>query len=309
MREGYGANDMTNEKMKSERRRIIQKNILTWYRKNGRHDLPWRNTQDLYHIFVSEIMLQQTNVPKVIDKYKEFIDRFPSVSDLANAKQSSVITLWQGLGYNRRAIYLHRSAQEIIDRYNGHFPESHQELCTLPGVGPYTARAVLIFARNQNIVTHDVNIVRIISRTEKKGSVSEKQISRWTTEFLPKGRSCAWHSALMDFASMICTKRSPQCQMCPIRRECRSFPCPVDDVISKRKEIGWTECGKHVPRRIYRGRIIQYLRHSSGTISEIGVAIKKDWTEKKDVKWCKDVLDILEKEKLIICKKGRWMLQ
>jgi A/G-specific adenine glycosylase len=287
----------------------IHKKIFDWYEKNGRHDLPWRATKDVYHIVVSEIMLQQTNVPKVIEKYEKFIEKYPTVENLAQASQKDVIRSWQGLGYNRRAIYLHKMAQIITNDHAGVFPTEPIELIALPGIGPYTSRSVVVFACNQNVVTWDVNIVRVFCRLHGERMAKDDLIEKWCIKLLPQDRSRDWHNALMDLASMICTKRSPDCHNCPLKEVCGSFPNPRDHEIKKKKEVGRTENGKHVPRRIYRGRIIEYLRKESGHVNDIGSEIKKDWNKDKDEKWCKDILAILEKEGMIMCKKGKWMLQ
>jgi A/G-specific adenine glycosylase len=244
-------------------------------------------------------MLQQTNVPKVIEKYKEFLRVFPSVRDLAQAKQSAVLQQWSGLGYNRRAIYLHKMAQEIVQKHKGRFPHDPEQLIKLHGIGPYTSKSILIFACNTDIATRDVNIDRIMRRVHKQPLAVEDRIVQWIDLYLPLGRSRDWHNALMDFASVICTKRSPTCDVCPIKAECRSFPSPQDAIIVKKKEIGRSECGRDVPRRIYRGRIIEYLRTQNGTANVIGQAIKKDWKEKSDLKWCEEVLQGLKKDHMI----------
>lgn len=287
----------------------IQKHIFSWYKKYGRHDLPWRATDDIYHIVVSEIMLQQTNVPKVIEKYNSFIKIFPTIEDLANAAQKDVVLQWQGLGYNRRALYLKKMAESIAYDFGGEIPHDSDKLIALPGIGPYTSRSILIFAYNENIATWDVNIVRVLRRVHGEKIADNKKVDKWCQEFLPHNRSRDWHNALMDFASLICTKRTPKCESCPLKMVCRSYPDPDDFVYVKRKEIGRSEKGKHIPRRIYRGRIIEFLRHQSGTIDEIGCEIKSDWIKTQDQKWCEDVLRGLEKDEMIMCKNDRWMLQ
>lgn len=295
--------------MKKEKISEMHQLIFDWYEKEGRHDLPWRKTEDVYFIAVSEIMLQQTNVPKVIEKFKEFTKNFATIEALAAAGQSTVMQWWQGLGYNRRAIYLHKMAQSIVRDYDGRFPTESCELVKLSGIGPYTSRSILIFAYNENIATWDVNIIRILRRWCGKKEISEKEVEKWANTFLPEGRSRDWHNALMDFASLICTKRSPKCTECPLDGVCKSFPDPDDHVRVVRKEVGRSECGKHIPRRIYRGRIVEFLRGNSGSVADIGPMIKKDWSVKKDSQWCEGVLKGLKKDEMVTCKKGVWMLQ
>lgn len=295
--------------MKKEQIKIIQDGILAWYKKQGRHDLPWRHTEDLYVIAVSEIMLQQTNVPKVIEKFKEFTENFPTVGSLARADQKTVVQNWQGLGYNRRAMYLHKMAQSVVSEYEGVFPRDVDVLRQLPGIGPYTSKSIVIFARNDDVATWDVNIIRVLRRWRGKKEMSEKMVATWAQRFLPIGRSRDWHNALMDFASLVCTKRSPKCDMCFLATVCRSFPDPHDFVQVRRKEVGRVECGKHIPRRIYRGRIVDFLRERSGSVDVIGPVIKKDWSNEDDHIWCEEVLQGLKKDGMVKCKNNVWMLQ
>jgi len=288
----------------------IQEILLGWYAEMGRHDLPWRETNDLYKITVSEIMLQQTNVPKVIEKYKNFLKKFPTVEDLANASQADVLRMWQGLGYNRRALNLHKLAQEIHNKYGGHFPESREILLSLPGIGPYTSAAILAFGRNADVSAVDVNVERFIRRIhgQSKWKLDDKNIEI-IASFVPKNQSRDWHSAVMDFASNICTKRQAKCLRCPLSKICASYPDPDDYIRVKKVEIGREECGKHIPRRIYRGRIIEALRKKKGITDDIGREIKKDWGESGDVEWLGEILAILAKEQMIEKKNNHWILK
>ncbi len=287
----------------------IQELILTWYKDNGRHQLPWRNTQDVYCITVAEMMLQQTNVPKVIEKYNTFIKKWSCIKNLAYATQKDVVLEWQGLGYNRRAIYLHKIAQIVMIEYGGVFPRNSEELESLPGIGPYTSRSILIFAYNAPIATCDVNINRLVRRLNGKKKMSDQKLMQLAEYLLPQKYSRDWHNALMDIASTICTKRSAHCTECPLYDNCRSFPNPDDYVKNVKREVGRSEQGKHIPRRIYRGRIVEYLRKRNGTVNDIGNAIKKDWNNEHDVKWLTKILYTLEKEDMIVCKNNIWMLQ
>lgn len=299
---------MIDGKKENGRINAIRKHILLWYAQQGREGLPWRRTKNMYKIAVAEIMLQQTNVPKVIEKYKDFLRIFPTVHDLAQAQQSEVVQQWRGLGYNRRAIHLHKMAQQIVEKYGGRFPSDHAMLITLPGIGPYTSRSIPIFAKNTDIATRDVNIDRIMTRIHKDPSASLTQITQWIERYLPPGRSRDWHNALMDFASIICTKRAPLCQQCPIKELCKSFPMPQEPVSKKKKEVGRMECGRHVPRRIYRGRIVEFLRAGSAGPAEIGLAVKRDWNMVTDMSWLREVLHGLKKEHMIDDCDDMWSL-
>ncbi len=288
----------------------VHKILLTWFEEMGRKNLPWRGTKDMYEITVSEIMLQQTNVPKVIEIYKAFLLKFPTVEVLAKARQSSVLRAWKGLGYNRRALNLHKMAKVITTDYRGIFPQNKEELLALPGIGPYTSSAVLVFSKNKNLAAIDVNIERVIRRLHGKQKwENEIQKEEIITGFLPLGQASNWHSALMDFASAICTKRTPKCEKCPLSKICIAYPDPKDYVAVKKKEIGRSENGKHIPRRIYRGRIIECLRSKAENTEIIGQKIKMDWSTLKDEKWLSEILDKLAKEGMIRQTGKKWRLQ
>ncbi len=182
----------------------FQKDILSFYKKEGR-DLPWRQTTDPYNILVSEIMLQQTQVDRVIPKYLAFLKKFPTVKALAKAKQSDVLVLWSGLGYNRRALNLKRAAEAIMEKHKGKFPQTIEELQTLPGVGPYTARAVATFAFNQPHVFIETNIrsVFIYFFFKNKKDVHDTTILKKIEKALYVKNPRMWYWALMDYGSML----------------------------------------------------------------------------------------------------------
>lgn len=296
---------------KQKKIRQIQKKLFAWYEVNQRSGLPWRRTKDindLYRVTLSEIMLQQTNVPKVIEKYKAFLVEFPTLKALANAQQSDVLRQWKGLGYNRRALNLHKMAQIVVSEYGGKFPETSQELLQLPGIGPYSSRSVLAFGRNQDEAARDVNVDRVLRRLTTKRQLSEKTLERLAWDFLPRGKSRDWHEALMDFASSICTKRSPDCEVCPLKSVCKSYPC-AGDIVKKKKEIGRAEGKKHIPRRIYRGRIVELLRVKSATAPAIGSQIKSDWNRDVDLEWLEEILATLAKEGMIKKIGKSWKLK
>jgi A/G-specific adenine glycosylase len=176
---------------------------LVWrhYRTHGRHELPWRKTQDLYRILVSEIMLQQTQVERVIPFYKKFIKQFPTAKELATAPLSEVLKSWQGLGYNRRAKMLHAAAKELASRKIN----TVSELEALPGVGPYTARAVAAFAYNEDVIFVETNIRTAIIHHffPKRKKVSDTEIEKVLSQALSKGESREWYSALMDYGAYL----------------------------------------------------------------------------------------------------------
>ena len=178
--------------------------MLDWYAREGRHDLPWRKTTNPYRILVSEVMLQQTQVERVVPKYRAFLKRFPNVVSLAKAPLGDVLALWSGLGYNRRALYLKRTGEALVARYKGVFPTDAETLETLPGIGPYTARAVATFSHDASYIFIETNIRRVFIHTffEDKKNVSDSELIPYIEATLPKhGSPREWYWALMDYGS------------------------------------------------------------------------------------------------------------
>jgi A/G-specific adenine glycosylase len=184
---------------------IFKTAVKDYYRKNGRHDLPWRHTVDPYRIAVSEIMLQQTQVSRVIEKYKEFLKAFPTVKKLAAVPLSEVLRLWSGLGYNRRAKFLHQMAQVVTTQYKGKFPDTIQGLQKLPGIGPYTAGAIGAFAYNIPHSFIETNIRTVYIHHFFKGiqDVSDKELMPLIEKTLDTKNAREWYWALMDYGSYL----------------------------------------------------------------------------------------------------------
>lgn len=207
----------------------FQHRLRQWYYRYGR-DLPWRRTTDAYAILVSEVMLQQTQVERVIDYYQRFLQRFPTIAALAVAPMEDVLAAWQGLGYYRRARHLHQTAQHIMERHQGVFPNTFEEVATLPGVGRYTAGAVLCFAFGQRTPILDTNVQRVLERVfvrrrAKRASAMQKRLWRLAAEVLPEGKD-AWviNQAMMDLGATVCTARRPQCTQCCLQTVCHAAP-------------------------------------------------------------------------------------
>jgi A/G-specific adenine glycosylase len=193
--------------------------LLKWYETNGRHDLPWRQTRDIYKVYISEIMLQQTQVSRVQEYfYPRFLEEFPTIQDLANAKIENVLSLWSGLGYYSRARNIHKTAQ-LCSSTN--LPTSKKELLKLPGIGEYTSSAICSFALEQDIEVVDTNIKRVLKRFFAIEENNEKVIIQKAQDFLNIGKSRDHNLALMDLGSMVCTPNNPQCEMCPLEKECQ----------------------------------------------------------------------------------------
>jgi A/G-specific adenine glycosylase len=181
----------------------FQKKIFTWWKTNKRI-LPWRETTDPYYIMISEIMLQQTQVSRSIEKYFDFINEFPTLEELAKAPISTVLKIWSGLGYNRRALWLHEAANQILKL--DEFPRTPEELQKLKGIGPYTSKSILVFAFNDDLATVDTNIRRIlIAEGFATEETKEKELFEIALKLLPKGKARDWHNALMDYGSLVLT--------------------------------------------------------------------------------------------------------
>ena len=208
-------------------RRRFQRRLLAWYARHGR-DLPWRRTREPYRVLVSEIMLQQTQVDRVIPKYHEFLERYPTFEDLAQARARDVTKTWRPLGYYRRASDLHGIARETVARYGGRLPDDSAALRHMRGIGRYTAGAILAFAHSQDAAPVDTNVRRVLGRVflgprGLKRLRGQKAIWDLAESLVPAGRAYDYNQALMDFGATWCTARKPKCSRCPMKASCRSF--------------------------------------------------------------------------------------
>lgn len=288
------------------KKKRFQEVLQRWYRQHAR-DLPWRQTSDPYAILVSEIMLQQTQVDRVIEKYHEWLRLFPTVEQLANAPQKTVIAAWQGLGYNRRALYLQKAAQMIVQEMNGDFPSTAEELQKLPGVGPYTAGAVASFAFHQETPILDTNVKRVIGRIflgyKQLAKTTDTNLWELSHALLPRKKAVyTFNQALMDFGAMVCTQKKPKCSVCPFQKICASYPAiqnakPTELQLPKVQEALYF--GQ--PRRIWRGKILRYLHtrpHTKATVTQIGKAIQEDFSADR-LPWLHSVIQTLEKDGIV----------
>lgn len=208
----------------SQKRARINRHLLDWYRKNKRN-LPWRQTRNPYRILLSEFMLQQTQVDTVIPYYHRFLDRFPTVHDLANASQDDVLKAWEGLGYYSRARNLHKAAHSISTDFDGNVPNTYDELKSLPGFGPYTTAAVLSIAYDRDHAVLDGNVIRVLTRLfnicdDVTQSRTKNQLWELAQKLLAKGDAGDYNQAVMELGATVCTPRSPHCSACPIASLC-----------------------------------------------------------------------------------------
>lgn len=220
---------------------ILKNNTLKWFDQNKRQ-LPFRQTKNPYHIWISEIMAQQTQIDTLIPYYNRFIKKFPSLKALAVAEEADVLKAWEGLGYYSRARNLHKTARLIESDYNGLFPSDYQTLVSLPGIGPYTGGAIASIAFNQAVTAVDGNVLRVISRFLNSSldigeAKTKKHITQWLESILPP-QSGDFNESLMELGALICTPKSPKCQSCPLIEACQAYAFGKPEALPvKRKKI------------------------------------------------------------------------
>ena len=206
-------------------RQRFRKRLLTWYRQHGRA-LPWRVTDDPYHILVSEIMLQQTQVDRVLPKYQEWLGKYPSLQALAQAPEEDVVRTWYPLGYNIRPRRLQSIAREAVERYNGQLPSDEATLRSFKGIGAYTAGALRSFAFRQRAAILDTNVARVMFRVfvggvgDPKAHAMRQHLWDLSHAVLPRREVFDFNQALMDLGALVCTARKPRCLVCPMQRMC-----------------------------------------------------------------------------------------
>ncbi len=243
--------------------------LLAWYERYGRTHLPWRVVRDPYYTLVSEFMLQQTQVDRVLPKFEAFVTRFPDILTLAGASTAEVLRLWQGLGYNSRAVRLHEVARTITERYGGKMPSDAAELRKLPGIGPYTAAAIRAFGFDLDDAPVDTNIRRIVHRLmyglEFPPRAGTRELDARAGDLVQPGRAHDWNSAMMDLGATVCTARAPKCLICPLRTYCAA--APIDGAAldaARRKHAKIPSPQNAIPfaktTRFARGRIVDRLR-------------------------------------------------
>lgn len=217
---------MVEQIFSEERKEYFSEHLLSWYEVHKR-DLPWRRSKNPYYVWVSEVMLQQTRVDTVIPYFHRFIEKFPTIQDLALAPEEEVLKMWEGLGYYSRARNLQGAVREVHERYGGIVPDEKEEISSLKGVGPYTSGAVLSIAYNKPEPAVDGNVMRVLSRFFLIGDDITRPATRVKMEYLakaliPEGRAGDFNQALMELGALVCTPRSPQCLTCPVMEHCEA---------------------------------------------------------------------------------------
>jgi A/G-specific adenine glycosylase len=292
------------------------KALLEWYACEGRAHLPWRTTRNPYYTLVSEFMLQQTQVDRVLPKFEAFVKRFPEIAALAAASSADVVREWKGLGYNSRAVRLQGVAREVRSRFGGVIPRSIEDLRSLPGIGPYTAAAIAAFAYDVDVTAMDTNLRRVIHRLafgiEHPALATAAQLDEKALELLPKGSAHDWNSALMDLGATLCTSRAPKCLLCPLQSQCAAAPIDAAQLELRRRLYAKTPSPQNaIPfertTRFVRGRIVDALRSlpAGKRISLLDLHGQlRDKMPDRSVEEVASVVAILERDGLVVCGDG-----
>jgi len=284
---------------------FLHSTILQWF-DNNQKVYPWRSeVPEPYHVLLSEYMLQQTQASRIALKFPEFLISFPTIETLSKATNAQMIIAWQGMGYNNRAIRLRDCAKQIMDTFNGNIPSNYSDLLSLPGIGTYTASAILSFAFKQNISVIDINIYRIYSRVfglDIQDAKTKNEVRTIAEYIYPKDNSSSWHQALMDIGSSFCKAQNPKCTLCPIP-DCsyRNNPSLYNMKPTKSKK---TEASfRNKPNRIWRGKTIEFLRndHQLGhNLHDVLHSILQQNPNEIDIEWFKEsIITSLIKDQLI----------
>ncbi len=296
----------------------VHHHLLTWYAAEQR-ELPWRATGDPYAILVSEMMLQQTQVERVLPKFQQFLATFPTLAALAAAPTADVISAWVPLGYNMRAVRLQSIARQVIAAYDGCIPDSIEELLKLKGIGRYTAGAIACFAYRKQVATVDTNIRRVLHRIflgleYPAPRLNDSQLLTLAEQVLPPGEAYNWNQALMDLGATICSSNNPQCTRCPVQESCKAFAelgqyslFPAGDVFPQLRKVAEKKVGYQTrpftsTNRYFRGRIVDLLRTVPAgqrmTLDVLGPKIKPGFCA-DDLPWLQKIVAGLAKDGLL----------
>jgi A/G-specific adenine glycosylase len=253
---------------------VIAAELRSWFAVHGR-SLPWRDTRDPYRVLVSEVMLQQTQVTRVVPAWHAFLDRFPTVVDLAEAPTAAVVEQWRGLGYNRRAVNLQRTARAVVDRHGGRLPATLAELEALPGVGPYTARAVLVFAHEEPVAAVDVNVARVVQRAVTGERVPPRRRQE-VADDLVADDPWVTAQALIELGAHRCAARAPACGGCPVADACawhgRGNDAPDPGrIVRSVAPVPFAETDRY-----HRGRLLDALRAGPVATTDVAAVARTD---------------------------------
>ncbi|HZD66945.1 MAG TPA: A/G-specific adenine glycosylase [Acidimicrobiales bacterium] len=265
-------------------RATVQEAVLGWWAEGGGgRELPWRATRDPWAVLVSEVMLQQTQASRVASRWPAFLEAFPTPAACAAAGVAEVLRAWSGLGYNRRAVALHRAAVVTVAQHGGRLPADLPGLLALPGVGPYTARAVLAFAGGVDVGVLDANVARVLARCVAGAPLSAAAAQRLADELVPRGRGWDWNQALVDLGATRCTTSSPSCAGCPVAGVCSWRNAPAHDGSDPARGSAGTSGRQSTfagSDRQGRGRLVEALR--AGPVPEAGLDEAMGWPGQRD---------------------------
>lgn len=273
--------------------------MIQWYRSKGR-DLPWRNTRDPYAIFIAELMLQQTQVNRVIPKWHSFLSLYPNWTSLASAPPADLIRQWVGLGYNNRIIRARKTAQIVQEQYQGCLPSKPQLLEALPGIGKYTSSAIQCFAFNKSVPVVDVNVNRVLTRFYGiKAPQAPGYIRELANQALPKKDSYDWNQGLMDIGASICKAKTINCAMCPLTKSCSTSSVGTTPMISLSKVSQSKYLGSN---RYYRGKILSFLKlriqNDKLDLDQLSTALRQT-TKDNNMEQIKKALQGLQRDELV----------
>ena len=259
-----------------------QRALLAWS-DGARRDLPWRRTRDPWAVLVSELMLQQTQVARVVSRWATFLTRFPTPAACAAGTVGDVVRAWHGLGYNRRAVNLHRCAVACVDLHGGRLPTTLPGLLALPGVGPYTARAVLAFAHEADHGVVDTNAARVLARAVAGRPLRPGPAQALADALVPAGEAWAWNQAMIDLGATVCAKRNPGCGACPWAELCEWARAGGEDPAVGSAGVGRLQSSFEGIDRQGRGRLVAALR--AGTVSGADLAAVAGWPDDPGRAW------------------------
>lgn len=251
----------------------LQDALIRWA-EGARRDLPWRRTREPWPVLVSELMLQQTQVARVVPRFGSFIERFPTPAATSAAPVAEVVKAWAGLGYNRRAVSLHRAATAIVERHRGEVPAGLADLVALPGVGPYTARAVLAFAFEADVGVVEVNSARVLARAVEGRPLTVPAAQSLADALVPPGGGWAWNQGMLDLGATLCTKSAPACGRCPIVDVCAWATAghPAPDPSAGSAGYGRPQSTFAGSDRQARGQLVHALRKAPVALVDLAAA-------------------------------------
>jgi A/G-specific adenine glycosylase len=289
-------------------RRTLHRCLLRWYASHKR-SLPWRDIDNPYYVLISEFMAQQTQLSRVLAHFPLWLQSFPDIHALASATRRSLLLAWSGMGYNRRALNLHAAAQVVVREHGGRIPTDPEVLETLPGIGRYTAHAIVCFGYGRRVPVVDINIRRVLSRLSgdmqtTDAMLTEKEVWKVAEALLPPRAHYNWNQGLMDLGAAVCTSRNARCGLCPLQRACPSAHRLSTPAIVQHASV------RETPRRVYRGRVVELLRGTRGhcsTAAAIASAVFDPTPEDHRLRIL-DILESLRKDGMVVITHRRTTL-